>query len=112
MPLTDNPDIGELVPIPILEFNESIENIGVPVIELANEKAFTAEANVLVAVLAKFNCNPDAVEEPNVTKFESKYVFPATDNLETGVVVPTPKKRFVSSQTKPVAPPNALPLLY
>ena len=47
-------------------------------------------------------------------RFESKYEFPLTDKIffAVGVVVPMPRILFASSQTNPVVPPNAPPLLY
>ena len=47
-PFTESMVPGVEVPIPILEFNPSIEKIEAAVGEVANENAFTADGRVVV----------------------------------------------------------------
>src|SRR3989338_9415431 len=61
---------GVEVPIPILEFNPSIEKMDAAVGEVANENAFTAEGRVEVADVWNASVSDAAEDEANVMTLE------------------------------------------
>src|SRR3989344_468324 len=102
-PFTESKVPGVEVPIPILEFNPSIEKIDAAVGEVANENAFTAEGRVEVADVWNASVSDAAEDEANVMTLESRKVSPATEKVVAGVTVAIPRRRFVASTVRKFA---------